>query len=54
MDRINRRNLMVGAGSLFALRAHAARAQGKPKLRLLSRFRRLTFAPKPTRRWQLR
>jgi TRAP-type transport system periplasmic protein len=38
MDRINRRNLMVGAGSLFALRAHAAMAQGKPKLRLSVAF----------------
>ncbi len=38
MDRINRRTLVIGAGSMLALGAHAANAQAKPKLRLSVAF----------------
>lgn len=38
MDRINRRDVMVGAGCVLALGASAARAQAKPKLRLSVAF----------------
>ena len=38
MDGINRRDWMVGAGCVLALRASPARAQAKPKLRLSVAF----------------